>query len=210
VSDPNQDNWVELWGRLGAIGDPLPVYQSLTTRYSEAHRAYHNLDHIQKCLQEFEGVRSLAEDPDAVEMAVWFHDAVYDPKAKDNEELSAQLAAYLLEAAEMPEAFSQKVARLILATKHDAPPENKDAALLIDVDLTILGQLREIFAEYEAEIRQEYADVPKSEFAAGRSSMLMAILKRPSIYQTDFFRAKYEETARKNLQWAVVRLDLTP
>ncbi len=180
------------------------------TRYSEAHRAYHNLNHIQKCLQEFEGTRSLAEDPDAVEMAIWFHDAVYDPKAQDNEELSGQLAAYLLEVAEMPEAFSQKVARLILATKHDAPPENKDAALLIDVDLSIFGQLREIFAEYESGIRQEYADVPKNEFADGRSRMLKTMLKRPSIYQTDFFRAKYEETARKNLQWSVVRLDLTP
>ena len=140
---------------------PCPFTNPLITRYSEAHRAYHNLVYIQKCLQEFEGARSLAEDADAVEMAIWFHDAVYDPKATDNEELSGQLAAYLLDAAAMPEAFSQKVARLILATNHDAPPENKDAALLIDVDLSILGQPREIFAEYEAAIRQEYAEVPK-------------------------------------------------
>jgi predicted metal-dependent HD superfamily phosphohydrolase len=210
VSDPNQNNWVELWGRIGAVGDPLPVYQSLVKRYAEPHRAYHNLGHVQDCLQEFENARSLATDADAVEVAIWFHDAVYDPKAKDNEELSAQLAEYLFQAADLLEAFTEKVTRLILATKHDAPPENKDAALLIDIDLSILGQPREKFAEYEAAIRQEYAWADSAEFAAGRCRLLREFLKRPSIYQTDFFRAKYEETARKNVQWAVVRLDLTP
>ena len=190
--------------------DPLPVYQSLMTRYAEAQRAYHNLCHIQDCLREFDSARSLATDPDAAEMAIWFHDAVYDPKARDNEELSAQLAEYLFEAADLPETFSQKVTRLILATKHDAPPDDKDAALLIDVDLSVLGQPRETFAEYEAAIRQEYAWADSAEFATGRSNLLKSFLKRPSIYQTDFFRAKYEEMARKNVQWAVVRLDLTP
>lgn len=86
MRNKNQQHWLALWQRIGAHGDPHAVYNDLVTRYSESHRAYHTLAHIQHCLDEFEQVRHLIANPDAVELALWYHDAIYDTKAKDNEE----------------------------------------------------------------------------------------------------------------------------
>jgi len=139
-------------------------------------------------------------------MAIWFHDAIYDPKGKDNEERSANLAAEVLISARLPEGFGQRVKRLILATKHAAPPEAADSAMIVDVDLSILGQSRERFLKYEAEIRQEYAWVAEDAFAKGRSAILKSFLDRSNIYNTPFFKEKYETAARKNLEWSLERL----
>ncbi len=145
-------------------------------------------------------------DPNAIEMAIWFHDAVYDPKAKDNEEQSAEMAKTVIQSAELSPAFSGKVADLILATKHNAPPKDGDAALLIDIDLSILGQPMDKFSRYENAIRKEYDWVAADAFAKGRSAILKSFLERPAIYYTDFFREKYEAAARRNLAFSVAQL----
>ena len=77
-----EQRWTALWQRLGAQGDANAVYDNLIARYSEPHRAYHTLEHIGHCLDEFEQVRHLATNPDAVELALWYHDAIYDTKAQ--------------------------------------------------------------------------------------------------------------------------------
>jgi predicted metal-dependent HD superfamily phosphohydrolase len=191
------------WKRVGAQGDPAPVHARLVASYSEPHRAYHNLAHIQHCLAEFEKARPLAAVPDSIEMAIWFHDAVYNSRAKDNEERSAELALSVAREAMLPAAFGQRVADLILATRHNAPPGDPDAALLVDVDLSILGQPVERFNEYERQIRKEYNWVEASAFAAGRGAVLKSFLERSSIFSTPFFRDKYERQARENLKRSI-------
>jgi predicted metal-dependent HD superfamily phosphohydrolase len=185
----------------------MPAYAKLIERYGEPHRAYHNLRHIRQCLAEFAPARRMAGEQDAVEMAIWYHDAIYDSHAKDNEERSAALAEVAGKAAGMPSGFLSRVSVLILATRHVATPEDADAALLVDIDLSILGQPPSRFDEYEKEIRQEYDWVEAKAFAAGRSTILKSFLERPSIYSTDFFRAKYEAKARENLARSVRRLE---
>ncbi len=172
MPDQLRNKWEAFWRRTGAEGDPEPPYANLVARYAEPHRAYHNLTHIEHCLNEFEAARSLAPHPNAIEMAIWFHDVVYDPKAKDNEERSAEMAVAVAKAARVPAAFARRLSELILATKHVQPPDNPDAALLVDVDLSILGQPPERFDEYERQIRQEYDWVEAKAFAAGRSAIL--------------------------------------
>ena len=98
----------------------------------------------------------MAEQPNQVEMALWFHDAIYDPKAKDNEQRSAELCRRTAEEAGLPEAFGRKVYDLVLTTQHHGAPEGGDARLLVDIDLSILGRPREAFDEYETNIRKEY------------------------------------------------------
>jgi predicted metal-dependent HD superfamily phosphohydrolase len=193
----------DFWKRIGAQGDPSPVYARLVASYSEPHRAYHNLTHIRNCLEEFEKARHLAAVPDSIEMAIWFHDAVYNPRAKDNEERSAELALSVAREAKLPAAFSQRVADLILATRHAAPPPDPDAALLVDVDLSILGQPSERFDDYERQIRQEYDWVEAAAFAAGRGAILKSFLERAAIFSTPFFRDKYERQARENLKRSI-------
>jgi predicted metal-dependent HD superfamily phosphohydrolase len=189
-----------LWQRLAALTPPEPVFSALLQAYSEPHRSYHNVTHLCHCLEELDTARSLAEYPDEVEVALWFHDAVYEPLAKDNEARSAALAEQELLAASVSQGIIARVVSLTMATKHDGSPTTLDAQLIVDIDLAILGQPPERFDAYEAGIRREYSMVPEDQFRQGRTVILEAFLRRPAIYHTDHFREQYEATARENLQ----------
>ena len=203
---PAKTKWIEFWQRLGVKNNPAPYFAELEARYCEPHRAYHNLAHVLDCLEEFESAKNLAHDPLAVEMAIWYHDAVYDPRAKDNEEQSAKLAAKAGDESGLPNLLKQRVNNLILATKkHDASLD-QDAAVMVDVDLSILGREARRFDEYENQIRQEYGWVSDAAFVAGRTAVLESFLSRQTIYSTEFFRNRYERQARRNLKRSVLRL----
>ena len=194
-----EQRWTALWKRLGAQGDANAVYDDLVARYSEPHRAYHTLEHIRHCLDEFEQVRHLATNPDAVELALWYHDAIYDTKTKDSEERSAALAVEEARNASLPDSFGQSVANLIMATKHTTAPTDPDVQLLVDIDLSILGQTGDKFDEYERQVRKEYEWVAEDAFVAGRSSILKSFLDRTTIYSTRLLLNKYEVQARRNI-----------
>jgi len=197
-----RDRWQQLWRSLGAKGEAVGWYEILLRAYAEPQRHYHNERHIADCLAEFAAVRSLARQPKAVELALWFHDAVYDPRTADNEAQSAALAKRCLEAEGLGE-LAEVVAPLILATKtHDSLP-GTDAALVVDVDLSILGQSETRFAEYEAQIRAEFAWVAAEIFAAKRAEILQRFLARPQIYLTEVCFDRYEAQARRNLAGAI-------
>ena len=200
MNTPTRDRWAQLWRQVATAGDPQPVYQDLVSRYSEPQRHYHNLRHIGECLAEFDLARHLAKNSVAVELAVWFHDAVYDPHATDNEERSAELAKQSITQAGGEAELSRAVAALVLATKAHDQALHPDAPVLVDVDLSILGQPKERFQEYETQIRREYEWVPVTTFAAKRAEILERFLARESIYTTEYFFAKYEQRARQNLQ----------
>jgi predicted metal-dependent HD superfamily phosphohydrolase len=196
--DPEQTRWLESWRKLGVKSDPTHYFADLKARYSESHRAYHNLAHVLDCLDEFKTARVIAEDASAVEMAIWYHDVVYDPKAKNNEEESAELAAKVCAEVGIAEPRTRKMKDLILATKKHQATEG-DAAIVVDVDLSILGRDPIRFRNYENQICEEYSWVSEEAFAAGRVSVLEGFLGRPAIYSTEFFRNKYEQQARENL-----------
>lgn len=195
----HRERWIRLWESTGLSGDPSFRYDQLVALYSGPNRFYHNLQHLTECLQEFDEARFLARRPITVELAIWFHDAIYDSHADDNEERSAQLAReWLSEAGGSPKLI-ESVTELILATQHNAVPEDPDTQLIVDVDLSILGRTPARFHEYELQIRQEYSWVPEEIFATRRAAILRAFLARERIFATDWFRAKYEKQARRNL-----------
>lgn len=206
MSWPGPERWRQLWHALHAQADPLPWYERLRAAYAERHRHYHNQQHIAECLAEFDGARPLVRQPEAVEAAIWFHDAIYKPRAADNEEQSAALATRCLAEASVSPALSGRIGQLVMATKSHNPDADADTALMIDVDLSIFGQKEERFLEYEAQIRKEYAWVPKIIFAPKRAQILEGFLKRDRIYATDFFHAKYDANARRNLQLSINKL----
>lgn len=203
-----EQRWAAMWQRLGVQGDAKAVYNDLVARYSEPHRAYHTLQHIEHCLDELELVRHLAENPDAVELALWYHDAIYDTKTKDSEERSATLAVEMVRNVSLPDNLGQLVANLIMATKHSATPSDSDVQLLVDIDLSILGQAEESFDEYEGQVRKEYEWVSEDAFVGGRSAILKSFLDRPNIYATRFFHDKYETQARRNIARSLARLQV--
>jgi predicted metal-dependent HD superfamily phosphohydrolase len=192
-----------LWGR----SDPevMSVYDDLVTRYSEPWRFYHTIEHVADCLIELKTASGLAVHPCDVELALWFHDVVYDPRRGDNVERSAEYAADALEGLLDEESLS-RVGDLILATRHDGVVSGVDMGLVVDVDLAILGKPQDVFQGYEEAIKKEYSWVPWGDFCAGRTRILRGFLEREHIYNTDEFRMRYEEQARHNLNYAIERL----
>jgi predicted metal-dependent HD superfamily phosphohydrolase len=199
-------SWASLWRELGARGDPAPWHRQLMAAYGEPHRAYHNLKHLDECLTELAANRKIATQPALIEVALWFHDAVYNARSFTNEEDSAKLAADCLASAGVNVGNVAIVKSLIFDTKTHQPTAGPDAELLIDIDLAILGQPPGRFWEYEHAIRAEYAWVPAATFAQKRSEILAQFLQRAEIYRTESFRRKYEFAARTNLQTAIERL----
>lgn len=201
------NRWNKFWARLGLIGNGQSEYvEFIVKNYSHKDRHYHNLTHIQSCLEDFEQVMNLPEHPKAVESGIWFHDSIYDPKRTDNEEKSAGIAYGFLIIQGLPREFADRVYDLILASKHRDPPKNLDEKIITDIDLAILGKPELEFDLYEANIRNEYIHVPEDIFKEKRSELLKMFLSRPSIYSADFFKNKYEEQARINLERSLKNL----
>lgn len=203
------NRFVRLWVE-DILGPPIviciPYLEEIETRYSEQHRHYHTLRHISHCLEEFELVRKLVPNAAAVQFALWYHDLVYDTKKHDNEERSADRAVQVIHETGLPDGFADDVYRLIMVTKHHAMPKAKDEKFLVDIDLAILGQDEATFLAYELNIRQEYLWVPKDLYVKERKKILKQFLKRRRIYSTKFFRERYEDKARANLEWSIANL----
>ena len=176
------------------------ILDDLLTRYTEPHRAYHNLSHLANM---FDALDSTSEDQKvgmdgALDFAIWFHDAVYDPTRSDNEEQSAGLARVRLGQMGLAADLTAQVERLVLATKtHQA--FDRASALLLDADLAILGASEGIYNAYAKAIRHEYLWVPEEAYQEGRAKVLQRFLDRPQIYQTEGFLL-FEELARGNLK----------
>ena len=187
------ERWRAAWRALRARA-PAGLYRAVIERYREPHRHYHTLRHLEECLQRFDEVRPLAERPADVELALWFHDAIYDARREDNEARSAAWAK-----ASVGGDSGERIAALIIATAHEALPQSSDAKLIVDIDLAILGTEPARFAEYEAQVRQEYDFVPQAVYQRQRAELLHRLLARPTIFNTPFFIARYEAKARANL-----------
>jgi len=201
-----QSCFVGLWHRLNARGDPRTVFEQLVAAYSTPSRYYHSFSHLLDCLEQLHDARDGVVHPEQVEIAIWFHDAIYDPVASDNEEQSAAWARESLTAAAVEPTFVNRIAELILATQHKTIPTDRDAALMVDVDLSILGRQPDVFDNYDRQIRLEYDWVPEKEYCERRAQILKGFLSRPTIYRTDHFFARYEQPARKNLSRTIARL----
>ncbi|MDZ7891197.1 MAG: N-methyl-D-aspartate receptor NMDAR2C subunit [Rhodoferax sp.] len=191
------------WQEAGAHTDGVALCDALLAAYAEPHRHYHSTQHLAECLHGFEVVRHLAQRPAEVALALWFHDAVYDVQRHDNEAQSADWARQALTTAGVQAEVAERVYELVMATRHTSVPAAGDAQLLVDIDLSILGADAQRFAQYERQIRKEYAFVPEDLFRTKRKEVLLSFAKRSRIYGTDYFHAALEARARANLARAV-------
>jgi predicted metal-dependent HD superfamily phosphohydrolase len=195
-----RERFAALWVRLGGHGDVQPILDSVLRGWTEPHRRYHGLDHLLDCLARLDESPAVGDGRDLTEAALWYHDLVYRPGASDNEARSAELARAALVEGGAPDATADEVARLVRLTDHVAPPEDPVGELVCDVDLSILGRPAGEFDEYERRIREEYQQVPDPLYRAGRARVLAKLLARDPLFRTDFFRRRYEDSARHNLR----------
>jgi predicted metal-dependent HD superfamily phosphohydrolase len=197
-----RQSWHSLLGTWGVDASQADRrLQEIVQAYSSPDRFYHTLDHITDVLSTVERLATHAKNLNAVRLAAWLHDVIYDTKASDNEERSAEYAARLSEELTIPE--GPLVASFIRVTKtHDAG-EDPDAKVLIDADLAILGAREPVYRDYAEKIRQEYSWVPEEQYRNGRRRVLESFLRRPRIYH---LLSELEEPARRNLTAEIASL----
>ena len=181
-----------------------PLADALLSAWSEPQRAYHTPQHLQECLAAFDAVREALQWPEAVELALIFHDAVYEPERHDNEQRSADWTGSALAALGASAALSERVMALVMATQSHQPPAGdsspEDTALLLDIDLSILGSAPARFAEYEQQIRREYHFVPEAQYQAARQRVMQGFAQRPGLFQSEHFTRRLAAAAARNLR----------
>jgi predicted metal-dependent HD superfamily phosphohydrolase len=172
----------------------------LLARWREPHRAYHGEAHLIAMLSTVDACASMAADPDLVRLAVWFHDAVYDPASAGNEEASALLAESELAALGVADRKRAEVARLVrLTAGHAVADGDRNGALLCDADLEVLSRPAAEYLTYTEGVRREYAHVPDEFFRAGRAAVLRNLLDLPALFRNPELAARWEAPARANL-----------
>lgn len=187
------------WADVGLVGQGLELRDALWAAYAQPQRRYHTQQHLSECLSLWEASRPHAQHPGEVGLALWFHDAVYEVKAGDNELRSADWARQALLAAGAEAAVAQRVHALVMATCHAAPTATVDEALLVDIDLAILGADPARFAEYERQVRDEYAWVPGFLYRRKRREVMRGFAQRQPLYLTPAMRDRCEAQALRNL-----------
>ncbi|KKN61004.1 hypothetical protein LCGC14_0526290 [marine sediment metagenome] len=199
-----RSRWDYLCGKLWAKNRDV-VFASLDTLYLENHRYYHNWNHILDCLRKLNEYSEETGHNDLfTELAIWFHDAIYDPERNDNEEKSAKLfeESWKTLGSKYYD-IAESISNFIVQTKNHPPTCLVSGQALYDIDLSILGASDDDFDKYDKQIRAEYSWVPEEIFKQKRAEVLSKLLKRKEIYQTKHFYDKYEAQARKNLKRAI-------
>lgn len=199
--------WAAIAAELGWHGDTATsVGTELVERYAEPQRHYHTVAHLSAVLRVLD---ELAHDRPAAatRLAAWFHDAVYDPTAPDNEERSADLATARLTHLGVPNDMTELVAALVLATKTHEPGDLPEADLLLDADLSILGTDPATYERFATGVRAEYGHVADDLYVIGRSMVLQSFLERDRIFLTPAGQERFETSARTNLADELARLN---
>ena len=194
-----------LWSRRIGAGAGA-VFDQLDTLYREPHRRYHTAAHIEHCLRQFDFAADWMDESDVVEMALWFHDAIYDVPGKENELRSAELFAARADG-RGSEQFRSEVHRLIMATTHRAPPETLDESFIVDIDLSSFGLPWEEFLRDSRAVRAEFPHVSDAEFYPKQKKFLESLVARPEFCFTEFFRDRHEARARENIERLCARLE---
>ncbi|WP_354686569.1 hypothetical protein [Cupriavidus necator] len=196
-----QDRFVALWTRSGGTR-AQDAFADLARYYGEPTRHYHTLDHVRRCLGDLDWAHSEIPDTDAVELALWCHDVIYVPGARDNEQRSADWIRHWSGGAI---AATERVAALILETTHADVPASLAGRFTADIDLAALGSSRARFRENGALLRAERTDLDDLAYDAAERAFLHALLASPRIYHTEPFHARYEEQARGNMAWRLAQ-----
>jgi len=202
--------WLRAAAAVGARSDVAQAGAELLGRYAEPHRRYHDLAHLSDVLHNVDELAKHARDVRVVRLAAWFHDAVYDPTASDNEERSARLAETSLAELRIEDSIVAEIARLVRGTADHAPvPGDLDAEVLCDSDLAILASGPERYQVYAEAVRAEYEHLDDRTFASGRAAVLRGLLARDPMFSTATGRDRWEAAARANVTAELARLDET-
>ena len=194
----NRQRFEALWSRRVGAGAGA-VFDELGVLYGQPHRRYHTAAHIEHCLRQFDLAADRMDEPDAVEMALWFHDAIYDVPTERNELRSAELFSARA-GGRGEEWFRANVHRLIMATTHREPPATLDESFIVDIDLSSFGLPWEEFLRDSRAVRAEFSQATDAEFYPRQRKFLESLAARSAFCFTELFRDRHEARARKNIE----------
>jgi predicted metal-dependent HD superfamily phosphohydrolase len=181
-------------------------FNDVCEKYTTPQRHYHTLKHINSCLNLFDKIKHEFKDSLAIELALWLHDVIYNPKKDNNEEMSSLYARELLSRVGAKDTLIENVSHLIAATKHPYPADTMEEKYIIDIDLSILGTAMEEYDQYSAQIRKEYSYIPAFLYYRGRKKLLESFLSQNSVFNTEYFTHKFEHQARTNIKREISQL----
>lgn len=194
------NRWKPLILRISGQNDTSGCGAQLLNCYQEPQRFYHNTEHLINVLELLDFAKqniTIADNvADIIELALWYHDSVYDPTKHDNEEKSVELFLSHSEQLNLNKEIIDNVKRLIMVTKCHFKASGLDEEIIADCDLATLGYSPEIYNAYEVNVRKEYEGFPMSE----RKKFLESFIQNTPIFKTSLFRDKFEEQAIKNLK----------
>ncbi|MEM9805335.1 MAG: hypothetical protein AAF959_08645 [Cyanobacteria bacterium P01_D01_bin.56] len=201
------DRWQGLCQRLGVTNNIEQEFTRLVAAYGEPHRAYHTAQHIGECLALLDSLGELLtlQQLSVLELALWYHDMVYQPNARNNEQRSADEAVAFLNDV----TIAEWVQALIMATRHSTEPDGGLTNWIVDIDLAILGAAPDRFLQYEHQIRQEYAWLSAEVYGHKRRQAMTQFLERPRLYCSMLFFERFEHQARQNLAWLLLESPLS-
>ncbi len=197
-----QARFEDLWNRCreGAGGaSATRAWEAVSGGYGEAHRRYHTPAHIDHCLGQFDLARGVIDSADAVEMAIWFHDVVYDSGAADNERRSADLFLELAGDGFSAD-FRSLIDELVMVTVHRNPPVTDAQCYVVDIDLSSFGLPWEEFVRDSVAVREEFPHLSDADYYPRQREFMESLLARPQFCFTDFFRARHQQRARTNIR----------
>jgi predicted metal-dependent HD superfamily phosphohydrolase len=199
--------WLRATHAVGARDDVAGAGAELLGRWAEPQRRYHDLAHLDAVLRHVDELADEAETAEDVRLAAWFHDAVYDPTARDNEARSALLATAVLSRMRVPDGHIGEVVRLVtLTATHDPVEGDRNGAVLCDADLAVLAGNDAAYGRYTDAVREEYAHLDDPAFGAGRAAVLRSLIERPALFRTQHGRRHWEQPARANVAAELERL----
>ena len=196
------DRFQSLWRRClleQADDNSIAIHQQLIDAYSEPQRVYHTLKHIEHCLAHLDNISNYLQNPDAVELAIWYHDAIYKPGARNNEQLSADLFMETTRG-RFDDSLRNTVYQHIMATLHDDSEfENSDTKFMVDIDLSSFGLPWPEFSQDSDNLRLEMRGLSDEDFHRRQSRFQQSLMERARLFKSDYFYENYEQQARQNL-----------
>lgn len=181
-----------------------PLWRQVQRRYSEPHRHYHTLTHIERMFSEFDVISDCLDRPYLVALAIFYHDVIYEPQRSDNEAQSADFMQSELQSYLTAEQVEQIKALIMMTASHKLAEvdgiQASDAAYFLDLDLCILGAPWDEYQHYAKAVRLEYRHVSKADYQAGRTAVLQSLLAHDRLYISDDYYERLESVARDNIR----------
>lgn len=195
------DRFRQLWQRClldSGTDESSMIHQHLIDAYSEPHRFYHTLTHIDHCLSLLDKIRDELQNPQALELAIWFHDVIYKPGARDNEQLSADQFMTMTKHI-FADSLRETVYRHIMATVHDGSEfNNADTNYMLDIDLSSFGRPWPEFIQDSNNLRLEMKNLPDDVFYQKQAAFQDKLFARTRFFNSAYFYDYYESQARQN------------